>query len=232
MRTGMIYAFVDENKKVFYIGITTNKYDRVRAHKYELTTSNNLPKYNKMRKVLKSNPHLTFEDCFSIIEDGIEIENLFDKEIYYIKKYRKQGNKIYNLTDGGQGHLNPSDELREVFRQNRTGYKLPIETRKKISESKKGIKFSDEHKKNLSKARRKRKTTDETRKKMSESSKGNINIKIYEVMDPSGQKHLTSHGLTLFCEQHGLSNKNLHKTLSGERKHHKGWKILRKIENE
>ena len=73
--------------------------------------------------------------CFdiSVIDAVNNRETLNDKEIEYISFYNCKVPNGYNLTDGGEGILNPSDELRQ-----------------RMSESRIGIIFSEEHKKNLS----------------------------------------------------------------------------------
>lgn len=60
---------------------------------------------------------------------------------------------------------------------------------------------------------------------MSKTSKGKINIKKYELIDPNGNVFITTEGLTKFCEEHDLTPANLHKVINGERQNHKGWTI-------
>ena len=131
---------------------------------------------------------------------------------------------LTNTTDGGEGWKNVSLETREKLRKAHTGKKRSKEARKRMSEVRKGMKFSKEHKKNLSIARKKRITTNKTKQKMSLSSKGKINIKKFKLIDPDGNIYITNHGLSLFCEEYNLTPSLLHKTIKGERKHHKGWK--------
>jgi hypothetical protein len=161
-------------------------------------------------------------DFIVSLEDGIPSEEIDDKEIEYIALYRKRG-KLCNLTDGGKGFMNFSQESYRKAAETRRGQKRSKETRRKMSESRKGIKFSEEHKKNLSKARRKRKITEKTKLKQSKSLKGKANIKKFILTSPDGVCYITENGLTAFCEEHGLTVANMHKVVQGERKHHKGW---------
>lgn len=105
--------------------------------------------------------------------------------------------KLSNLTDGGDGSYNPSDETREKMRLAKIGRKLSSEHKNKISEANKKrqyklgykLKLTDEsriHRKNLTKNQiwteeRKKKIseakfgythTDETKQKISDSKRG------------------------------------------------------------
>jgi group I intron endonuclease len=248
-KNGLIYIFVDKDKKPFYIGKTIDLKKRTKAHLLECKKGNSLYKYNKLRKILKTG--LTIDEIIVIIEENIEMDLLDDREIYYIEKLRKDGYQLTNLTDGGDGGDtltdNPNREqilkyrkkLRETtdWNQNMANSKKGVswgshskETKRKMSEAKKGIRFSNEHKNKLSIARKKRITTAETKLKMSKTSKGKINIKKYKLTDPNGQTHITTNGLTVFCEKNNLTSANLMKVLKGDRVHHKGWTIERMSE--
>jgi len=230
MSKHVIYAFIDQNKKVFYIGQTNNFNIRRSKHKNEVEKGNRLYAYNKLRKVMRDHG-LTIKDCMVIIEKNISSDFIDDKEIYYISLYRQLGNKLTNLTDGGRGSSGFTKDIHSRCRKSREGYQHSEETKKKISDSHKGMKFSKEHKNNLSKARKKRITTPETRNKMSKTSTGKINIKHYILTDPNGNEHSTPEGLSAFCREHDLQAPVLCKVIKGTRKHHKGWTI-RKAQNE
>lgn len=221
MRTHLIYAFVDDLGKPFYVGKTYNLEKRLKEHLYEVKKDNNLPKYNKIRKLLKDN--IQIEDLIKILENNIDFEVINEREIYWISKLKSEGYKLKNLTDGGEGAINTIPGLSEKLKNLKTGKKLSKETKEKISNSKKGKKFTEEHKINLSISRKKRITKDETRIKASKTSKGNINTKIYKLTDPSGNVFITKNGLSDFCEKNNLSRPNLLKVIKGLRKHHKGW---------
>lgn len=227
MKTHVVYAFIDENGSPFYVGKTNDLKIRKQAHLYEVKKGNTLPKYNKLRKLLREGHE--FGNLVVTLEEGIPYDQVDNKEMHHIRKLREEGYKLRNLTDGGEGMSNPSPELIEKLRQAHLGQKRSEESKKRMSEARKGIKFSTEHKKNLSIARQKRVTKQSTRDKMSATSKGKINIKKYELIDPRGGVHITKNGLSLFCEQHGLTRANLVQVADGKRPHHKGW-IARRIE--
>lgn len=225
MKTHVVYAFIDGEGNPFYVGKTNDLKIRKQAHLYEVKKGNTLPKYNKLRKLLGQGHE--FNNLIIVLEEGIHYDQIDNKEIYHIQKLREEGYRLRNLTDGGDGMSNPSPELIERLRQSKLGQKRSEESRKRMSEARKGIKFSDEHKKNLSIARKKRVTKQSTRDKASATSKGKINIKKYELVDPHGNVHVTENGLTLFCEQHGLSHPNMIKVANGQRPRHKGWTAKR-----
>jgi len=223
----VVYFLLDDKKDPFYVGISKNPKGRVRNHIFALNNKKNksvyhLPVYNKIRKLVENG--MSIHDMFYIKEEGISNNDIDNREKYWISKLQNDGYKLKNLTEGGRdSHL--TDEIQRKAAKSRTGQKRSKETRKKMSEARKGMEFSEQHKKNLSIARRKRKTTKETRKKMSESAKGKINIKVYKLVDPDGKVWATDRGLTCFCEEHNLSAPNMHKVISGKRKHHKGWTV-------
>lgn len=227
MRKHCIYFMIDEDKNPFYVGQTLNIEEGIRSHNRNAKNKNTLPKYNKLRKVLKIVKDIN--ECFIIIENNIKESNIDNKEIYYIKKLKEDGYKLYNLTEGGYGGRRSPEINKKIGDKNR-GKKRTEESKKKISDSRKGIKFSKKHKSNLSKAwkkRKKRPVSKETRDKRSISTKGKIHIKKFELTDPSNNKYITQNGLTLFCEQHNLSASLFYKVMRGERLHHKGWACKR-----
>lgn len=220
----LIYAFVDGANSPFYVGKTINLQQRKRNHVWNAKSGCKLYLYCKLRKMMANNE--PFDAV--VIEQGIPDAEIDDKERYWIAEYRRLGYKLCNLADGGEGGKGMSPEMQKAAAaEKRRGRKMSQESRKRISEARKGIRFSAEHRKNLSEARRRRVIKEETRIKCSQTSKGSINIKTYKLTDPDGQEYITDRGLTLFCEQHGLSSTNLMKVLNGQRSHHRGWKIER-----
>lgn len=221
----LIYAFVDAEGRVFYIGKTCNLNRRSKEHLFEVKRGNTLPKYNKLRKLINSG--IEFSNLIKIIEENISCEDIDEREIFYIKKMREEGYKLKNLTSGGTKGLKFNKQTIEKMKKSRTGFKFSEESKKKISESRKGMIFTEEHKKKLSIARKKRITTQETKDKASKTSKGKINIKKFKLLDPHGNIYITEFGLTKFCEEHNLTSSNFFKVLKGERDNVKGWKIER-----
>lgn len=224
----IIYAWLDQNGDPYYIGKTKCLKTRTRHHRWRMDSGVNLPKYNKLRKLLREG----FKWEILVLEDGIPDNEWKAQECHWIKLYREQGCKLYNLTDGGEGMSNASDELKKRLSKARQGHFVSEETKRKISESNKGRKFSKEHKKKLRAARKKRVTSKETREKCSKTSRGKINICQFKCISPDGTEHITERGLSAFCREHELSRPLMSKVANGNRSHgnrshHKGWKCER-----
>lgn len=115
-----------------------------------------------------------------IIEENLTRETIADRERYWIKEFNTRGDFGYNLTEGGDGCSNPTDEVRkkiseknkkyvgelssrygsklteehkEILRQRNLGKPLSCETKKKISSSSTGRVLSDSTKKKMSESR-------------------------------------------------------------------------------
>jgi len=130
-----------------------------------------------------------------IIHITLTYDEAFDLEKFYIKKYGRQDIKtgiLVNMTDGGEGNINPSDETRKIYSERqlgeknhmygvtgenhcRFGVKHTDETRKIISEKRIGIKLTPEHISSIMKANIGRKHTADELQKMSDSQKGEKN---------------------------------------------------------
>ena len=86
---------------------------------------------------------------------------------------------LYNMTNGGEGHSNPSPESRRKNSESHKGKTASEETRKKMSESGKGRIFSKEHRIKLIEAKKGKNhhlygksLSEETRKKQSDAMIG------------------------------------------------------------
>lgn len=219
----VIYAWLDQNGDPFYIGKTNCLKRRTSAHKKKMESGINLPNYNKLRKLLRQG----FDWVIKVLEDNISNTEWISRECYWIRHYKQKGCKLYNLTDGGEGMTNASDDLKKYLSECRKGFKHSEETRRKMSEVRKGMKFSGEHKKNLSIARKKRIITDKTRKKQRDSTIGRINIGRFKLIDPNGNIYITENGLADFCRKHNLTSSILSMVANGKRKHHRGWVCIK-----
>jgi group I intron endonuclease len=127
-----------------------------------------LPVYNWMRKYA--------DVVVKELETKISFDLAKEKEIFYIAKFKEEGHRLLNLTNGGDGVLGyiHSDETRRKKSESmkktiggkpahNRGSKHSEETKKKMSESHKGAtspnkgkKLSEEWKSNMSKAHKKR----------------------------------------------------------------------------
>jgi hypothetical protein len=146
-----------DNNEVFYVGIG-NEIKRA------FDTKNRSNKYWK--NIVNKCGHTV-----EIIEDGLTWEEACEREKYWIKFYGrfdlKKGTLI-NMTDGGDGQSNPSEETRQKLK-----YQKTEEHKKKLRTYQIGVKQSEETiKKRINSGFHK---TDEYRKKMSEALSGDKN---------------------------------------------------------
>ena len=177
------------SNEIRYVGQTRKLKERFSSHKFDLR--DNYHKANWIKKLERLN---VLDELKMEVLEECTIEELNEKEKYWIKYYKDQGNKLVNCTDGGDTHytLNPdsikrmSEKLKGMF----LGRKLSDETKKKISEKHKGKKLSDEHKKAIGSGLKKaynenRKVTKITNEQKIEISKG---LKKYYTENPKPKK--------------------------------------------
>lgn len=125
-----VYRHIREDKnEVFYIGIGTDD-----KGKYVRAKSKNRNRYWK-RIVDKTNYEI------EILFDNISKEEAIEKEIEFIQLYgrRDQNNgTLCNLTDGGEGAVNMSEEGKSVLREFAKKRVVPEERKKMFSKIFKG----------------------------------------------------------------------------------------------
>lgn len=154
---------------------------------------------------------------FEILHDGILDDFLSGYEIEAIRKYKSKVPNGYNLTDGGEGLLNPSDEIRRKMGLAHKGKSISVETRQKLSKAKKGKKVhTPETRRKLSKISKSRRHTPETRRKISQSNKGKKLSEEHRQQISEAQKGRKH------SEEHRRKNSEAHK---GEKNHNYGKKL-------
>lgn len=184
---GYIYMLIDKRNGKKYVGKHNGKKD-------DYWSSGLVP--NRI-----ANKH--GRDIFTrvILEDGIDDEELNNKEIYYIK-LEDSFNNGYNSTLGGEGGnhwVNDKTEeeiklIREKQSKKLKGRVFTDETKRKMSESAKNKVLTKEHRENIGKAVKKRggtPHTDETKVKLSKAMTGKKNPKHSDFMvknNPKSQK--------------------------------------------
>jgi hypothetical protein len=93
------------NNEVFYIGYTYNLKKRLYEHLYSYNLKDNRYKKLIIEKILSAGlkPEINaIDECEYVFNQE---QNIFEHErleIYYIKKYRKEGIRLTNLTEGGK----------------------------------------------------------------------------------------------------------------------------------
>ena len=95
-----------------------------------------------------------------LIDTANNLEELNQKEIYYINLFNSKAPNGYNLTNGGDGMLNPSDETRNKMALKKLGTKQSEETKEKRIIRLKQIEHTQEWALNISKARQGQKMPD------------------------------------------------------------------------
>jgi hypothetical protein len=151
----IIYRVTSPSGKV-YVGQTTKSLiDRQKSH--ILSSKNiNSPKYNcKFYNALRKYDNLMI---WEIIEDNISLENLNEREIYYIQLYDSFFNG-YNATSGGENGRIVSEETKKRISENHSKHNL-------------GTRLSEEQKQKISLSTKLAMQDIEIRQKISRSKKG------------------------------------------------------------
>lgn len=184
----IIYALLDpRDRQVRYVGMTTEKAERRRRRHINVSKRRETHCARWVRGLIKAG----FEPEIIILEEVPSVDDLAQREIFWIGLYRKHGANLTNLTDGGEGTRAPrSDETRRKISAALRGRKaLPrsAETCKKLSDAlkgrsnpaavkraadvRRGMKLPQEWREKMAAAQKGRRHTDETRARMSLSQK-------------------------------------------------------------
>lgn len=113
-----------------------------------------------------------------ILIEGIDWKEAVNKEKELIELYGRRDlglGTLVNMTDGGDGLENPSEEVREKISRSHKGKKFSEEHKRKLSEARTGKKrgpLSEEHKKKISEANRGKTFSEESRSKMKAAHAG------------------------------------------------------------
>ena len=127
---------IENGKK--YIGYSVNIEDRWSAHVRKLKN-----KSHGNCILQKTFDKYGLNIFYFFIVEKLQRQFLKEKEIFYIEKWKTRSPNGYNLTDGGDGMLNPSNETRKKMSDKRRGSDNPhfgklhsAETKNRISEKK------------------------------------------------------------------------------------------------
>lgn len=161
---GIIYLILNLVDGKMYIGQTTRTLeDRLAEHRSTKKTAiaNAFRKYGE-------------ENFLSvIIEYCHSLEQLNEREKFYIALLNTIAPNGYNLTDGGKNNGHLSEETKTKLSRRHTGKKLSSETCKKISLAKKGIHLSAEVRAKMSASRKGRPISENARAKLLERNEEN-----------------------------------------------------------
>lgn len=95
-----------------------------------------------------------------LVDIADDLEELNQKEIYYISYFNSKYPNGYNLTDGGEGVISPSEKTRQKMASRKIGTKQSEETKEKRIIRLKQIEHTQEWALNISKARQGQKMPD------------------------------------------------------------------------
>jgi group I intron endonuclease len=169
----IIYIFKNIHNGKCYVGKTTRTFKRrLIEHK---SNSRQTSTTSLLYKAIQKYSWESFN--ISILEDGININMLDDREKYYIEKYNSYYlNNGYNLTLGGDGGKMPKESIQQGIETKRSNGNIghTQESRDKISSTMTGVPKTKEHALNISTGRKGWNPSIETRKNMSEAKLGNI----------------------------------------------------------
>jgi group I intron endonuclease len=169
-----IYKLTSPTGKV-YIGQSHNVHKR---HSYyrQLGCDRQPKLYASLKK------HGFDAHSFEIITEfppDVEKQIVSNYEMFCISQYKEAGIDLLNLTDGGEGHVNPTDEARAKLSKINKGRVVSEEERIRLGNAMRGKRHTEEMKAALS-ARFKgrvspmlgKKQSDECKRKVSEFNKG------------------------------------------------------------
>ena len=180
MIVGDIYMIRNKLNNKMYVGQTI--FDAEKRYKQHIDMAlhkkDNKELYNSMRKHGVENFELI------ILETGVSVEQLDEREVYYIEKFDTYNNG-YNYTKGGGGirgyHHSEETRRKMGIAISNSMWKINTPERTaKISATQKGRKFTEEHKRHIAESVHDRegagnpfygkKHTDETKQKISDKN--------------------------------------------------------------
>ena len=151
-----------------------------------------------------------------LLKQNLTEEEAFKHEIYMISVFGRKDlgtGILHNRTDGGEGHsgYKKSEEEKENLRIKSTGRTHSEETKIQMSEAHKDKTMSKDHIEKIKKTRL--------------DLGGRYE---YDILSPSNENYKTNN-LKQFCRENNLHSSHMYAICRGKLKHHKGWKVTRRI---
>lgn len=164
----VVYTLADSRKPedVRYVGLTKDAGARLTKHR-KPQASDKSHRANWVRSVIRDGGDIVL----SVIKRGLSEEHVKTEEVASIEEYRTAGYRLVNGTDGGDGMLNPTPELRAKLSA-AVKASMTSEVREKMSTASRGKKKSPEHVARVAKAKTGFRHSDETRAKLSSQRLG------------------------------------------------------------
>jgi len=94
----VVYVFLDHRNRPYYVGKTNNMTRRRKEHLECIRTGDPLPKYNMARKLIRQGHKLKMRAIAKARSEA----HAYAIESFFIKKFRKEGKVLFNLTSGGK----------------------------------------------------------------------------------------------------------------------------------
>lgn len=164
---GDLYVIWNDINDKLYVGITTNNFRyRFKQHLRNARNGYDTALYRAIRKYGAENFHV---DC---LLDDIPDNRLPIFEMACVQYFHSKG-EGYNMTDGGEGALHPTEEVRRKMSKAKQSI-IPWNkgTHGVVKAWNKGVPMSEEQKKHQSKIMSGRTLTEEHKRKISLSGKG------------------------------------------------------------
>lgn len=212
-------------KKYFYVYYSYEEYGRgyIGSRVCDCLPENDVKYFGSYKdKFFKPNQKIILE-VFDNVEKALEAEcvlhNFYevDKNPHFANRAKQTSKKFYYIIpiENMIGENNPAKrpEVREKLSAARKKRVINEETRLKMSEVHTGRPGTY----GMLGKKHSEKTLEKMRK-----SREQINSKVWKLKDLNGKIYTTTN-LKYFCNQNGLSDSAIHRVISGERNHHKGW---------
>ena len=124
MSMNIIYALTDPRfgGEIRYVGMTTKGMSRTKKHLSEARSDKNTHKLNWIRSLVKDEK----EYGVLVLEEVDDSSLLPELQIQWIEYFRSLGVRLTNVTDGGDGVLNPSNATREKMRRSHSNVGVTI----------------------------------------------------------------------------------------------------------
>jgi group I intron endonuclease len=179
----IIYKATNKINGKIYIGLTKNKLeDRIRRHKSDAK----LGKITYFHRAIIKYGVENF--IWEIIDETDDLNELSEKEIFYIKLYESNDfKKGYNSTTGGEGGYYITQETKDKISKSNFGKKRNQETKDKMSLLKKDKPWSEERKNNSISPWLNRQHKEESKERISITRKEKI--KKGEIKFKTGEEH-------------------------------------------
>lgn len=226
-----LYVLVDPNtRKIRYVGQTSQTlYARLHQHIWH-TTSPSQPKHH-VNSWIKQLLDMGKKPILRLVCSRETLEEMDAAEIASITRLREKGYRLCNITSGGDGHYEMSEETKEKRRLASLGEKNPFFGKKHSRETKQligsyhvGVRLSPEHKRKAIEAlklchelNRGVPLKQERRDKI-----GVANSRTYILYDSDGMETCITN-LKRFCAENNLNYICMNHVTTGRNKTHRGW---------